>query len=1350
MSHKPRKSCRYSRVSQTSISVMSRRMSARQSVHMTFQPVLTENVWIESSNGEWRICKVLEQDSALIVLQDMEDNGNIFTVDMSFKDVYPCNDSVVADMTSLRYLHEPAILDNLRQRSKVKCPYTYMGTILVSVNPFEWYDEPSRSRFVDQPMNPDDPHPFAIAASRNSNSSRFGKYMRIYFHPIDMRTSSSGGASSVGGDHLRKIAGAAVETYLLEKSRVTGQIDGEKNYHIFYNLLAAAAASESSTHSLGLTSLAPSDYLFLGTDDCSSVGVGDLVSQFREIENSMQALMYSSSDIEATWKVLGSILEMGNIRFVEVEVSGGTVAQVANPEQCTAAAKLLGVNDSLLMDLLTKREMVAAGENYTISLSLVEAVNARNAVCKAIYASVFERIVRIVNNCLSVDVDNMSDSSGMTSIGVLDIFGFESFKRNEFEQLLINYANETLQCTFNQQVFESELRLYHEENISTTLTIAECPNNTGCVDLISSKTSVLSILQSQGQLSKATDESFCDALHKTFEGNSVDFEVKKYFVKVHPKDKKRMFSIRHFAGTVSYSVGEMGNSVWLAKNNDDVPSGIDILLKSSSVDLISQLMEISENSTKPVITRKKSFRKYTIADAFSASMTELCTTLKASTCSFIRCIKPNTVLKPSIFDSKYVLDQIRALGLVNVCSVMQIGLPTRVSFTEVKRIVNHIVPEAIEMFQDVPDDVFIICLLWAYEIPSTTYQLGKTRLFFKAGQLDKLEKVLGQSADLQGANIEETSKRLRAALNFHQKTKKVVDHLKRRERELENLFDEGRNKLSVLSDVADNVTVSMETLFSDMDKLRASTENLQVGLSDAQSVLLDVRTNGADVNTHSEYKAIQDLLVQADSLLVDADSLWRGIDEDCAQVEEFCGSDRGDAIRTMGAQKYDEMKELEEHMSSIHQKIQLVSFGNIRERINFDTLEASYNENHTNGDSSMTALDDGADAVEDAICDLMDQVKELHRNIADVVSHGQHTKTEVEAARQRVTVIQENIQKAMQCGDAVIMHCAEARCATTLLRDQIAKDEEERIEQEIVARQREAAERERREAEEARMLAERETKAVEAQIACRRRSSAALGIIASKKSNATVVNSEGRSDSISRDADSVLDTIDDTGSATNVEESVDVLDCVSQHYTYGYSEKDEILAEFDELPPGWLRDESGKYVNTLTNNTQLNRPTSPARIHGSDNDANEVPYKSSLGIATTSSTQTCSDLSSEFTDDTEFVFKEGVLQKQTRFLGRWLKKHIVLDGKTMECYDSTQAYRSGAACSKILELMDTTELSYSSLKLCFTITSNGSSWTLMAENKSDLQDWMRTIKKVIAALYDARIKSLMQGRQRSL
>ncbi|CAN0009897.1 unnamed protein product, partial [Phaeothamnion confervicola] len=410
-------------------------------------------------------------------------------------------------MTALHHIHEPAILSNLRERAQAReqRPYTFMGTLLIAVNPLKRLTDPPTSQFVDRPLDPESPHPYAIAelsyhqmrlgatgggssgnqsivvsgesgagktetskimlrylaqrsqggitkldervvesspileafgnakTLRNNNSSRFGKFIKLQF------------------EGARSLVGGLVETYLLEKSRVLSQATNERSFHIFYQLLAGAPAALKKELSL----TRPEDYVTLNHSQCISLAGVDDAEGFRDVVHAFGAVGLDAARQQEVWSCVAAVLHLASVEFNKRETSEGETSVVGNDATAALAARLLGVREQDLRGILCERVMKARGETFTKPLT--EAKYARDASAKALYEALFLWVVRAINVSLGHGPDTLP------YIGVLDIFGFENFQHNEFEQLLINFTNESLQDTFNKQagaVFSNELRLY--------------------------------------------------------------------------------------------------------------------------------------------------------------------------------------------------------------------------------------------------------------------------------------------------------------------------------------------------------------------------------------------------------------------------------------------------------------------------------------------------------------------------------------------------------------------------------------------------------------------------------------------------------------------------------------------------------------------------------------------------------------------------------------------------------------------------------------------------------------------------------------------------------------------------
>ena len=438
----------------------------------------------------------------------------------------------------------------------------------------------------------------------------------------------------------------------------------------------------------------------------------------------------------------------------------------------------------------------------------------------------------------------------------------------------------------HKQVFQQELKLFEEEHISTSLTIEECPSNQPCVDLIyGPSNSIISILQTTGELANATDDKFAEALHKTLGGLNSP-EIRKFFPTIHPKDRKHMFTVNHFAGRVTYSVGGPGTSVWLTKNHDAIPDGMGPLLESSSLRVVASLAPPSTSAAirRPSLSSRK-VSSSTVASKFTMSMTALCSALQLSNCSFIRCIKPNKEQKPRCFNNSYSLDQVRSLGLVQVCEVMKVGLPTRITYGELEQSLGSIVAEGRSLFANETPEVFMGSLLYALDIPDDAYELGKTRIFFRAGQLDTVDRIL--STDFEDS-ISDIMLRLEQALSLREETKAHVDGLQHALIEAGSKFDHNRSQIESLESLIDDATAHSSLLSEACGPMKEAVERVQHALSSAQLAIHDVEANTQDlvsVGGDAAFEPVKALIDEAAAQLRGGDSLWLQIDQNAVDVE---------------------------------------------------------------------------------------------------------------------------------------------------------------------------------------------------------------------------------------------------------------------------------------------------------------------------------------------------------------------------------------------------------------------------------------------------------------------------------
>lgn len=434
---------------------------------------------------------------------------------------------------------------------------------------------------------------------RNDNSSRFGKYIDIFFNESGV------------------IEGAKIETYLLEKSRIVSNSKGERNYHIFYAMLAGLSKDEKKK--LELEDATKYNYLISGGSvKCEK---RNDANEFTAIRSAMKVLSFTDEEFWEIITLLSGILHIGNIKYKATVVSNMDACEITDNVNMARIASLLGVARNSLNEVLVQKTIFAHGERVISLLSKDQAVEARDAFVKAIYGKIFVMIVDKINKTI------FKSSNKRTSIGVLDIFGFENFDTNGFEQLCINYANENLQQFFVKYIFKLEQEEYTNEGINWTN--IEFIDNQNILDMIGLKPmSIMALINEETVFPKGTDTTLVAKLHSTHGTKSIYIKPKY--------ENSVLFGIQHFAGSVFYDPNG-----FLEKNRDSFNMDLkELVLKSSNKFLVNLFL------TDDVLdTTKKSV---TLSLQFRNSLELLMKTLLACQPSFVRCIKPNELQKPHV------------------------------------------------------------------------------------------------------------------------------------------------------------------------------------------------------------------------------------------------------------------------------------------------------------------------------------------------------------------------------------------------------------------------------------------------------------------------------------------------------------------------------------------------------------------------------------------------------------------------------------------------------------------------------------------------------------------------------
>ena len=494
---------------------------------------------------------------------------------------------------------------------------------------------------------------------RNDNSSRFGKFIELGF-------------SRAG-----TLMGAKVQTYLLEKVRLAFHAAGERNYHIFYQLLRGCSEEDHHKYEFhdGLTGglELPNYFHYTGQGGAPHLREFTDESGFEYTIKAMRKLGWSQETIDAVLSMIAGLLHLGQIRFEEVEVEGTSTAEVENERSLLYAAKLLGVDCDQLRCALTQRIILARGEQITTRLTPDKANDARDALAKTVYGALFLWVVDQVNQSIGWE----NDSDIRSSCGVLDIFGFECFAINSFEQLCINYTNEALQQQFNQFIFKLEQAEYEAENIEWAF--IEFPDNQDCLDTIqAAKVGILAILDDECRLPKGSDRNFAKRMYDYYlpEKNMiVSTNTRVHATQI--QKAKALFCIRHFAGLVEYNA----DTNFMEKNKDEIPITAKNMFETAPTDLIKaafavQTRENLGRSAAEVEGRAASKQK-TVGQQFKEQLNELIESVQKTDPHYIRCIKPNDAAKPLLMTRKRTTEQLRYGGVLEAIRVARAGYPVR-------------------------------------------------------------------------------------------------------------------------------------------------------------------------------------------------------------------------------------------------------------------------------------------------------------------------------------------------------------------------------------------------------------------------------------------------------------------------------------------------------------------------------------------------------------------------------------------------------------------------------------------------------------------------------------------------
>ncbi|XP_052079957.1 myosin-IIIb-like isoform X6 [Mytilus californianus] len=739
------------------------------------------------------------------------------------------------DLTSLEILDEETIVSQLFHRYAQTKIYTYIGDILLAVNPFTpltIYADEYAQMYMNAAKDDHPPHIFAVADQSyqmmmhnrkhqcivisgesgagktesanllvqqltqlgkapnrtledrilqvnplmeafgnaqtviNNNSSRFGKYLEMFF-------------TSTG-----TVIGAKITEYLLEKSRVISQAKGEQNFHIFYYVHDGLAHDQEATYHLKDSA----KYRYIDeytsrTRDVASISVNRV--KFKGIQHCFDIIGFQPEEVKSVYGIIASILHTGNVDFDEKDSThGGEACVITNMYLIDYVSELLGINKNDLVEAFTTSAVVARGEVIIRDNSVPEAFDARDAMAKALYGRLFSWIVNRINSLLKPGSAMDTDSENNFIIGLLDIFGFENFPKNSFEQLCINIANEQIQYYFNQHIFAWEMAEYKSEGLEG-IQVSFIDNHPLLDMFLMKPMGLLALLDEESHFPKATDASLVEKFHKNIQS--------KHYSR--PKGSNITFYVDHYAGRVEYDA--MG---FLEKNRDRLPGDVVNMLRASENIVVKSLFQTHLTKTGNLASGSRgptpassalsspfgsmssinvqsysskqstgyggmggskyhgsSSSKYlysiysalgsastsmtriqqTVATYFRYSLMDLMSKMVAGTPHFVRCIRPNGDNLPDQFDNEKVTIQLRYTGVLETTRIRREGYSHRIPFAEFIRRYHMLVfghEEKVEYSRD-------CCFRMLERLKMDNWALGKSKVFLKYYHMEQLARI---------------------------------------------------------------------------------------------------------------------------------------------------------------------------------------------------------------------------------------------------------------------------------------------------------------------------------------------------------------------------------------------------------------------------------------------------------------------------------------------------------------------------------------------------------------------------------------------------------------------------------
>jgi myosin heavy chain 6/7 len=872
----------------------------------------------------YAMVEVVSAEGDNVTVQRMKDKQEMTVPKDQCEQMNPPKYEKCMDMANLTYLNEASVLYNLRARYEATLIYTYSGLFCIAVNPYRRlpiYNDTCIKLFRGKRKIEMPPHLFAIVDNayqnmlqehdnqsmlitgesgagktentkkvvmyiakvagnpkkadavveagkiagsldeqiveanplmeafgnaktvRNNNSSRFGKFIRAHF-------------SNTG-----KLAGADIESYLLEKNRVTFQLAAERNYHIFYQLLYAT--DDALLASLCLPSRISADYAYLVLGVPDVIGIDDH-EEFGLTENSFVVLGFTPEERVQVYQITAALLHISNIKMKN---NRSEQAEIIDPIDGERVSHLLGLNASAFHKSLIKPRVKVGTEFVNKGQSLQQVNFAVNALSKMLFERMFLWQVMRINQALD------TKERRAHFIGVLDIAGFEIFEFNSFDQLCINVTNEKLQQFFNHTMFVLEQEEYKKEGLVWD-TIDFAMDLELTIQLIMDPGGIFPMLEEECIVPKATDETYLGKLTKAHAGKH------KSYGKPAAKDKGKNgdFILHHYAGSVGYHVAG-----WLEKNKDPVNEDTAGNLATGSNALSAHLFaEYNPNSK----SKRKGSAFQTVSYKHREALKVLLATLGATTPHFVRCIIPNETKTPGEIWGDLVLHQLRCNGVLEGIRICRKGFPSRMPFNDFKQRYSILAASAIPTgFVD--GKVASTALIEALQLDQSEYRIGHTKVFFRSGIVGELEdmrderlsKILSQFQAYCKGNLQrkEYQKMRERKVGLRVMQRNVRKYIQLKDWSWWKLWGEVRPMLALASDEADMQAKEEELkkaqekaaadaaaaadLSNKVTDMMANTEKLVAELNDTAATLATAEETLMGVQ--SENQSLQNQLDEA-------------------------------------------------------------------------------------------------------------------------------------------------------------------------------------------------------------------------------------------------------------------------------------------------------------------------------------------------------------------------------------------------------------------------------------------------------------------------------------------------------